>query len=146
MTDDTLVAADAERVLEPASKPKGTRQESKARPSGKTRERNNDLLNDLNARHAVILDVGGHCVVADLMPRGDGKAPVQLISFDNFKKRYANRYASADESSNPKQAGGWWLAHRRRRQYDGLILEPSKPDIVTERGRQFFQSVARLGC
>ena len=37
-------------------------------------------------------------------------------------------------------------ASKRRRQYDGLILEPSKPDIVTERGRQFFQSVARLGC
>jgi hypothetical protein len=75
-------------------------------------------------------------VVTDLMPRGDGKAPVQLISFDNFKRRYANRYASA--GSNPKQAGGWWLAHRQRRQYEDLILEPSKPDIVTEKGHQLF--------
>jgi len=103
-----------------------------------TREHNNPLLNELNARYAVILNVGGHCVVADLMPTGDGKAPVQLISFDNFKRRYANRYASADESSEPKQAGGWWLAHRQRRQYEGLILEPSKPDIVTEKGRQLL--------
>jgi hypothetical protein len=113
-----------------ASKKEEKAQEPSPEEKAKTKANREKLLAELNDRYAVIMNVGGQCVVADQAANLDEKAPIVLISFENFNKRHANQFISGGETDKPKQVGPWWLTHRKRRQYEGLILKPGKPGIV----------------
>ena len=65
------------------------------------------LLDELNRQYAVIHNVGVHCVIADLFPSPDDKAPVQLISFEDFKKRYSVCVRRRKQATS----GGGLVAH-----------------------------------
>jgi hypothetical protein len=125
----------AESILQQATNGEATKaEEAIASPKVNTKRR--ALLEQINKRYAVILNVGGHCVVADLRPSPE--QAVQLISWDNFKKRFANVFVSDENSKGRKSAGGWWLAHPDHRQYEGLVLEPAQASELTVGGRNFL--------
>jgi hypothetical protein len=91
-----------------------------------------DEIKQLNAKHAVISNVGGKCVVMEWVPSviTPGAKEISYQTFTTFRERYANRFVEYDD---PKAKGGtssvalapWWLTHEHRRQYEGVDLVPN---------------------
>ena len=92
--------------------------------------RQRSFLTELNGRHAVLNNVGGKCLVADWVPNPIDKLTkvLSLQSFDCIEKRYSNRFLS--DGNNRKALGKWWLAHKERRTYEGLVLVPDGPEVI----------------
>lgn len=83
-----------------------------------------DLLQELNARHAVVL-VGGKCAVVNQFPSAGGR--YREVTFST-PTDIANWYANVliGQGKNRTSAGKAWLAHPERRQYQGLVFAPGK--------------------
>jgi hypothetical protein len=104
--------------------------EPKSEPGG--------FLEQLNAKHAVIIDGGRTLVLrfdrieytADNM-RYAYDAPIYLPPND-FKNFYVNRRVRISEDET-MPLGHWWFAHSMRRQYAGLVYEPGAPAIVGDK-------------
>src|SRR5262249_23933711 len=97
-----------------------------------------DLLDKLNAKHAVIIDGGRTLVLrfdrieytADNM-RDAYDAQIYLRPND-YKTFYVNRRVRISEDET-MPLGHWWFAHSMRRQYAGLVYEPGAPAIVGDK-------------
>jgi hypothetical protein len=124
-----LVVADAEGALSQATK-----------PAPKNKAKHEGHLEKLNSRFAVILNVGGQCLIADLAQGADDKAPMTLMSFTTFRQRYQNQYISVQskDGTRNKQVGAWWLGQPGRRTYEGLVLEPTKSEEITFHDRKYL--------
>jgi Family of unknown function (DUF5906) len=98
-------------------------------------ESQQQLLNELNRDNCVVLD-GGRALVLRF-ERVEYSVGDETYAFDapiflrpnDFRTFYLNRRVqiSKDESM---PLGAWWLMHRQRRQYDGLVFKPGAPKVV----------------
>lgn len=86
-------------------------------------------LQRLNARHAVIANIGGKCrVVEEIYDHALGRSRLTRQSFDDFRNRYMHELVKV--GTDPKgmdifaQLGKWWLGHKARRQYDSIVFSP----------------------
>jgi len=88
-------------------------------------------LLELNERHAIVENFGGHCRVLeeqyDLVLR---RSALTFQSFLDFQNRYMNRYVDfgTDKRGNPVEMplGKWWLGHPARRQYRSITFSPGR--------------------
>jgi Family of unknown function (DUF5906) len=87
---------------------------------------------ELNERHFLIRNIGGKCLVGEMVPSPLGSA--KMLSLQNseaFKMWYVNRtIVVRDRDGNEKRRplGVAWLEHPGRRQFEGVDLVPSAPE------------------
>jgi hypothetical protein len=100
-----------------------------------------DVIDAMNARHAIIDNVGGKTVIAGWEPSQlDPERMVVLFQQkESFLLRYSNRTATVDVPDghggirqSVEALGGWWLKHRQRRQHRGITFLPDGPEIVND--------------
>ncbi len=90
------------------------------------------MLRVLNAKHAVIADLGGKCrIISEVLdlhlirPR----TRISMQSFEDFRNRYMNQRVQIGLKDGIPQymsAGKWWLLHPMRRQYDSMVFAPGR--------------------
>ncbi len=91
------------------------------------------LLRELNDKHALIGSIGGKCRITtwEKRPLGKktlGREVLQLQNQADFLLRYRNRtvdWLAGDGKVASKPAAIWWLEHRQRREFDGIVFDPS---------------------
>lgn len=88
-------------------------------------------LQELNAKHAVISDVGGRCrILSEVVDatEGDRVQRVSFQSFQDFAHRYCNRFVMTTIAGKdvPTPLGKWWISHSLRRQYDTIVFAPGQ--------------------
>ena len=82
----------------------------------------------LNARHFLIRNVGGKCLVGEMQPNPIGSGEVlSLQSVDAFKTWYSNQTIVVGNKPRRRPLGVAWLEHPQRRQYEGVDLVPNAP-------------------
>ena len=83
-----------------------------------------EVIQALNQYHAVIL-VGNRCVVLDeYEDPAFGRHEVRFLSPTDFKAYYSNRKLRV--GGGEIGIGGYWLSHRKRRQYGGVVFAPDQ--------------------
>jgi hypothetical protein len=93
---------------------------------------------ELNKRHFLIRNIGGKCLVGELVPShlGSGRM-LSLQTTEAFKTWYANRKIPVrDHQGNEKlkPLGAAWLEHPKRRQYETVELVPNAPPELPNGG------------
>jgi hypothetical protein len=88
-------------------------------------------LRKLNAKHAVIEDIGGKCkIISEIYEHTLKRNRISYQTFDDFRNRYChNRVQIAvDKNGNPIYAplGKWWTTHPMRRQYETIVFAPGR--------------------
>jgi hypothetical protein len=92
--------------------------------AAETLQEEDDLITELNAKHAVVM-VGGKCVIAnEQIDPIFGHPDITLSSQADLIARYANR--SVGRGQKRTSAGRVWLAHPDRRQYEGIVFAPGE--------------------
>jgi hypothetical protein len=97
-----------------------------------------EKINALNKRHFLIRNIGGKCLVGEMMPShlGTGQT-LSLQTTDAFKTWYANcRISVHDHQGKVKliPLGAAWLEHPKRRQYETVELVPNSPPELPNGG------------
>jgi hypothetical protein len=92
-------------------------------------------ISELNAKHAVISNLGGKCVIMEYVPSivAPGTLDVSYQAFTAFKERYQNRYIETANSRgrmDSEPLAPFWLQHPKRRQYEGLDLVANGPQVL----------------
>jgi len=88
-------------------------------------------LRELNDQHAVIESHGGKCRITswESSSLGEGcRQVLQFQSFADFRNRYSNRFVEVpvgDGKTVRKPIGKWWTEQQMRRQYRGIVFDPS---------------------
>lgn len=109
-----------------------------ARQIGRARERAIDpLLEEFNSKHAVIESYGGRCRITSWERAALAEGSRELLqfqSFSDFRNRYSNRFVEVKEKDKSEfvPAGDWWTRHRLRRQFKGIVFDPSVDGSVGE--------------
>ena len=87
----------------------------------------------LNRKHAVIANLGGKCVIMEFVPSSvtPGTTEPSYQTFRSFRERYLNQYLYDEISDKKISIGQFWLAHPRRRQYEGIDLIPDGPAVLS---------------
>jgi hypothetical protein len=122
--DDTIVAV----ILDPKNKisasvlEKGEHVlEYARRQVARAKEERDDLvLREMNARHAVVENYGGKCVVFTFQP--DGK--IFHRSFEGFRKSYDHQQVPRGKKVVGR--GTYFLTHQNRRQYQSVEFLPGR--------------------
>lgn len=91
------------------------------------------LLRELNDKHAVIGSIGGKCRITSWERRALGRDALgrevlHLQTQADFMLRYKNRsvdWLTDDGKAASKPAALWWLEHRQRREFEGIVFDPS---------------------
>lgn len=78
----------------------------------------------LNERWFVVLDGGKVLVCEEFYDRDFERTLLRRSTFQDFRDLYSN--ITVLGSGRPKPLGELWLAHPRRRQYDGITCDPSE--------------------
>lgn len=111
-------------------------------------------LRELNDQHAVILNLGGKCMVIEEVWSPVLKRPVMEVQgFDHFRNRYMNRTVnvgtkttkSGKEIPQEMPVGEWWLRHAQRRQYRSIVFMPKGDAAGSYNLWQGFGCEARAG-
>jgi hypothetical protein len=89
------------------------------------------VLKEMNARHAVIQNYGGKCVVTEeLYDPQLNRHVLMPQTFDHFRNGYLNRKIQVGSygNGNPKfvRLGKWWLEHPNRRTYKKVVFAPNQ--------------------
>jgi hypothetical protein len=96
-------------------------------------------INELNERHFVIRNIGGKCLIGEMVPNRMGSGQMlSLQRVNDFKTWYSNRKIAKrnkgkkDDKQNEKvkSLGTIWIEHPKRRQYEGVDLIPNAPMIL----------------
>jgi hypothetical protein len=127
---DALIAQAPDRVKQPPE-PEPEPAEDDEPTEGEAQQ----LLAELNRDNAVVLDGARTRVLRFVRvtynaggERYSYDEPM-FLHFDDFKGFYLNRRIRVNDDRT-MTVGTWWLGHRQRRQYDGLVFEPRLPEIV----------------
>jgi hypothetical protein len=83
-----------------------------------------EQLEELNSKYCVV-KVGGKTRVLSFREEETGRSVPQYETCDDFKNFMQNRYVGQ------KKLGHWWLEHRDRRQYGGVVYRPGQPEVVS---------------
>lgn len=97
-------------------------------------------LERMNDKYSVVLDGGKVSVLmfeknVEQIGRYRHERNVPMfLSFDDFRNLHCNRSVKVWDKDKKKDIhvplGSWWLKHIRRRQYDGLVFEPSGESVI----------------
>ena len=84
-------------------------------------------IEELNQKHAVILDLGGRCMVLNEArhPKRNSKL-ITYSSTHDLAFRYRNRQVFVDWQKKPVSIAEDWFSHRFRRQYEGVVFLPGQ--------------------
>ena len=88
-------------------------------------------LMKMNAKHAVISDIGGKCRVTSEVPdHALGRTRLSFQSFTDFMNRYNNRRVVVGQDKEGQDVtvplGKWWLSNESRRQYETITFAPGR--------------------
>lgn len=91
----------------------------------------NPWLAKMNARFAVVENMGGACrVIEEVEDPALGRTQVSKQTFQDFRHRFMHVKVEkgVDPKGRPVQAelGDWWLRNERRRQYERVIFAPGR--------------------
>jgi Bifunctional DNA primase/polymerase, N-terminal/Primase C terminal 2 (PriCT-2)/Family of unknown function (DUF5906) len=93
-------------------------------------------IETINERHFAIRNIGGKCLVGEMVPNPAGSGQMlSLQSIQAFRAWYDNQYvAVVDDKGNErrKPLGTYWIAHRKRRGYEGVDLVPNAPQELPD--------------
>lgn len=107
-------------------------------------------LIELNAKYAVIGDVGGKCLVLG-WTRSKIDERLELPSFQTFKsfsERYSNKYISVRVPKNDQweektvQLGAQWLKWPQRTSYEAIDMVPNAPAILSNNTLNLWRGFA----
>ena len=99
-----------------------------------------DAIVAMNEQHAVIDNVGGKTVIASWEPSQIDPARLMVVfqGKDSFLLRYSNRTVTIEAPLRDGiryvkvPLGQWWLAHRDRSQFRGVIFRPGSEKVVND--------------
>lgn len=88
-------------------------------------------LRQLNAKHAVIADLGGKCrIISEVWDFALNRTRISKQSFEDFRNRYCHIKVEAgkDKKGVPQfvPLGVFWVGHPMRRQYETLVFAPGR--------------------
>lgn len=84
-------------------------------------------LSQMNKRHAFIESIGGKPMILSYTYNNVyGKEIIEFRSVEAIEKFYSNSMIELDRGKLIT-LGKWWLGNSSRRQYSGVIFDPSKP-------------------
>jgi hypothetical protein len=90
------------------------------------------MLAEMNEKHFVISNLGGKPVVCEWKTT-DGIEALSTMAFKPFMERYQHKKVEVGSGKNglPEliPLGKWWLHQEKRRGYEDLVLDPTKPEI-----------------
>ncbi|PWT77879.1 MAG: hypothetical protein C5B60_02010, partial [Chloroflexi bacterium] len=99
----------------------------------------NEAIAVMNKQHAIIENVGGKAVIASWEPAtyDPDKLVIVFQNKESFLLRYSNRFIWLElfdgKGSRVRMGlGQWWLSHRDRQQYRGVLFKPGAPGVVNE--------------
>ena len=99
----------------------------------------NEAIAEMNRQHAIIENVGGKAVIASWEPASydQNKLVIVFQSKESFLLRYSNRFVSIElfdgrDGRIRMGLGQWWLSHKDRQQYRGVLFRPGAPGVVNE--------------
>ena len=86
-------------------------------------------LHGMNARHAVIGNIGGKCRVIEEVPDEImGRSRITYASFEDIRNRYNNQKVviGKDKENKPitMPLGNYWIGHKQRQQFDYIRFMP----------------------
>ena len=83
-------------------------------------------LDEMNAKHAVIRNYQGKCLVLTEQPDPEDPERTKHTyqSFADFKNAYGNRFIEVEGKA--VKLGQWWLTHPKRREYETVCFIPGK--------------------
>lgn len=91
-------------------------------------------LRKLNEMHFVVANHSGDCVVAVFdRENGDGLPQLSYQTFGAFKGRYCNVDIATGTYKGKlvtMELGKWWLKHKNRREYLGVIFRPGREEVL----------------
>jgi Mesyanzhinovviridae DNA primase len=92
-------------------------------------------LRKLNEMHFVVANHAGDCVVAVFdRENGDGLPQLSYQTFGAFRGRYCNVDIETGTDKKGKvvttELGKWWLKHKSRREYLGVIFRPGREEVL----------------
>jgi hypothetical protein len=94
-----------------------------------------DTLTGLNNKYCVVRDGGKTRVLSfedhsqQIGRRQHIRCVATFTSFEDFKNYYCNQWVQVDEKTS-MPLGKWWLSNPERRQYEGIVFDPSGPGVV----------------
>jgi hypothetical protein len=80
------------------------------------------VIEEMNARHYVVLDSGFQVVTEENDPIFDGRVRYQRMSKSDFRSAYEN--ATVERDGKLVSRADLWLRSAHRRQYKGIIFDP----------------------
>jgi hypothetical protein len=95
-----------------------------------------DQIDALNEQFFLIENIGGDCVVGELVPNATNSGlTLALMRPQPFRVRFGNQQIVVrDRKGNEKlkSLGQAWLEHPKRRQYKGVVLVPNAPEKLED--------------
>jgi len=88
----------------------------------------NPKLRDMNDEYALIKNVGGRCRIVSEVEGADGRTSLLFQGRSDFLLWANNdRVTYLNAAGNPvsQKLGDWWLLNKNRRQYRGIVFDPS---------------------
>jgi Family of unknown function (DUF5906) len=94
----------------------------------------------MNTQHAIIENVGGKTVIASWEPSPIDLERLMVVfqSKESFLLRYSNRSVTVEVADArggttfvKAPLGQWWLSHRDRLQFRGVVFRPGGPKVVS---------------
>ncbi|MGD9757939.1 MAG: DUF5906 domain-containing protein [Comamonas sp.] len=82
------------------------------------------VIEEMNARHYVVLDNGFQVVTEENDPIFDGRIRYQRMSKSDFRSAYEN--ATIERDGKLVSRADLWLKSAHRRQYKGIIFDPDR--------------------
>lgn len=86
-------------------------------------------LAEMNGKYAAVMNYGGFCVVYEQEDRSMNRTVLKRITQGDLTNYLQNRTVVTevkdDGTVKTEQLGKWWLRHPNRRQYLGIIFDPS---------------------
>ncbi len=82
------------------------------------------IIEEMNARHYVVLDSGFQVITEERDPIFDGRVRYQRLSKSDFRSAYENQLVEKGDKLVTK--ADLWLKSPQRRAYKGIIFDPSR--------------------
>jgi hypothetical protein len=84
-----------------------------------------DAVDRLNERHFMLRNVGGQCLIGEMIPNPlNTGLMLSLQGIQSFKTWYANDFIGKKTVANA------WLSSPRRRQYEGIVMAPGLGEVL----------------
>jgi hypothetical protein len=90
------------------------------------------MLAEMNEKHFVIANLGGKPAVCEWKTTDHIEA-LSTMAFKPFAERYCHKRVQDGTTKDGlpvyKALGAWWLSQEKRREYEDMVLDPTKPEV-----------------